>query len=58
MAPLKVGDSLPQGVKFEYVSLHPTKPMQVLAANSCSLQTFNSPRSQTDKMQVGSHHRR
>lgn len=48
MAPLKVGDSLPQGVKFEYVSLHPTKPMQVLAANSCSLQTFNPPRSQTD----------
>jgi alkyl hydroperoxide reductase 1 len=38
MAPLKVGDSLPEGVKFEYVPL-PHQSMQVLAQASSQLQS-------------------
>ena len=34
MAPLKVGDSLPEGVKFEYVPLS-HQPMQVLSPQAC-----------------------
>jgi alkyl hydroperoxide reductase 1 len=44
MAPLKVGDSLPEGVKFEYVAciVHPTNPfLKLLGALSTSVHLAN-----------------
>jgi alkyl hydroperoxide reductase 1 len=48
MAPLKVGDSLPEGVKFEYVAciLHPTPNpfLELLGAFSTSVHLANKSR--------------